>query len=65
MASTTVIIANTGESYPLPGTHYTSDDIVRNLKAGVPGMASMEVTETEDNEGNITFTFRTKTGTKG
>jgi hypothetical protein len=65
MATTTVNIATTGESYSLPGDHYTVDDIVRNLKGGVPGMASMDASQETDSDGNVEFTFRAKTGTKG
>jgi len=61
---TKVVVANSGQSYTLPGTHWTSQQVAGAFSDNVPGIASMQSDETMEN-GDKVFTFRPRTGTKG
>ena len=64
MASTTVIISNSGQEFNLPGTHWTAAQVTSTFADSVPGIASMTSEVVTEGE-NKTITFRPRTGTKG
>lgn len=65
MANTTkIIIANSGQEYTLPGTHWTAQQVTATFADNVPGIASMTSDRSEEN-GDVVYTFRPRTGTKG
>lgn len=61
--STLIVIATSGQEYPLPGTHWTPEMAVTSLSAVVPGIASMQ-SEVTDNNGQRIITFRNRSGSK-
>ena len=64
MANTRIIIVQTGADYTLPGTSWTTQQVVSNFADSVPGIGSMSVEETFEGEDKV-LTFRPRTGTKG
>jgi hypothetical protein len=65
MAGTTkIVIANSGTEYNLPGTHWTANQVASTFADNVPGINSMQSDRTEEN-GDVIYTFRPRTGTKG
>lgn len=66
MANTIINIATSDQTYTLPGTHWTTEQVVSTFSASVPGIAGMEVTTTGGgDESDVIMTFRPRTGTKG
>lgn len=64
MSNTTVIIASTGQEFNLPGTHWTTEQVVSSFQSSVPNIGSLQA-EVTNNGDNKTITFRPRTGTKG
>jgi hypothetical protein len=62
--STKIIIANSGQEYSLPGTHWTAVQVTSTFSDNVPGLSSMQVDRSEEN-GDVVYTYRPRTGTKG
>jgi hypothetical protein len=62
--NTKIIIANSGQEYTLPGTHWTATQVSSTFSDNVPGINSMQSDRTEEN-GDVVYTFRPRTGTKG
>jgi hypothetical protein len=61
---TKVIIASTSTDYTLPGTHWTAQQVANTFADSVPGINSMQSERTEA-DGDVIYTFRPRTGTKG
>lgn len=61
---TKIIVSNSGQEYTLPGTHWTSAQVASTFSDSVPGISSMTSERTEEN-GDVVYTFRPRTGTKG
>lgn len=64
MANTVINISTSGQTYTLPGTHWTQAQVVTTFSTNVPGIGSMDMTQTENGE-DVIMTFRPRTGTKG
>jgi hypothetical protein len=62
--NTKVIISSSGQEYTLPGTHWTAQQVTSTFSENVPGISSMTSERTEDG-GDVIYTFRPRTGTKG
>jgi len=61
---TKVVIAQSGQTYTLPGTHWSAQQVTSTFADNVPGIASMQSELTTENGDNV-YTFRPRTGTKG
>lgn len=61
---TKLIITSSGQDYTLPGTHWTAAQLASTFSDSVPGINSMTSERTED-AGDVVYTFRPRTGTKG
>lgn len=65
MAQTLVVITTSGQEFPMPGTEWTTEQIVNIYSVQVPGLGSMAAEVTTDSNGDKRITFRPRTGTKG
>jgi hypothetical protein len=65
MSNTVVVISTSGQSFTMPGTSWTADQIVNTYATSVPGIASMASEVTTDQNGDQVITFRPRTGSKG
>ncbi len=65
MASTIVNIASTGQTFNLPGTHWTEAQVASTFADSVNGIGSMTPETTNAANGDKIITFRLRTGTKG
>lgn len=65
MANTIVDISTSGQSFTLPGNHWTTAQVVATFSDSVPGIASMNAEESTNASGDKVLTFRPRTGTKG
>lgn len=63
--STTIVITTSGQQFTIPGAQWTAEQLVNSYASVVPGLAQMGSEVTTDGEGNKTFTFRPRNGTKG
>lgn len=61
---TKIVVANSGQTFTLPGTHWTATQVAQTFADSVPGIASMQSDESLEN-GDKVYTFRPRTGTKG
>ena len=61
---TKIIVANSGQEYTLPGTHWTAAQVSATFSDSVPGISGMTNERSEEN-GDVVYTFRPRTGTKG
>jgi hypothetical protein len=61
---TKVIVATSGNTFTLPGTHWNATQVAQAFSENVPGITGMSVEQTTENGDNV-FTFRPRTGTKG
>lgn len=62
--NTKVIIASTSQEYSLPGTHWTAQQVASTFSDNVAGINSM-TSERSEEAGDVIYTFRPRTGTKG
>lgn len=65
MASTYINIVSSSASYTLPGTSWTVESVQRTFAETVPGINNMTAETSTDENGDVTMTFRMRTGTKG
>lgn len=64
MAQTKVLIQTSGQEFTLPGTSWTTDQVVSSFASAVPGIGSMQADVVTEGEDKL-ITFRPRTGTKG
>lgn len=64
MAQTKVVISSSGQEFTLPGTSWTTEQVVSSFASSVPNIGSMQANVTEQGEDKV-ITFSPRTGTKG
>lgn len=64
MAQTKIVISSSGQEFQLPGTAWTTEQVIASFASAVPGLSSMQANVTESGEDKV-ITFSPRTGTKG
>jgi hypothetical protein len=64
MAQTQVVISTSGQTFQLPGTHWTPAQVASTFSESVSGIGSMAFEVTTSGEDQV-ITFRPRTGSKG